>query len=68
MVDALDEIQQKHGIGVIDFYRDADFNNITEEERSLYMADPIHPTKAGYLKWWTPKMEAYLYDFVGKSR
>lgn len=68
MVDALDKIQQKHGIGVIDFYRDVEFNNITEEERSLYMADRIHPTRAGYLKWWTPKMEAYLYDFVGKSR
>ena len=28
---------------------------------ALYMADPIHPTKAGYLKWWTPKIEEGLY-------
>lgn len=64
MVDALGEIQQEYGIGVIDLYTDEAFNNITEEQRSLYMADAIHPTKAGYLEWWTPKMEEYLYEFV----
>ena len=29
------------------------------------MADEIHPTKAGYLEWWTPKMEEFLYQFAG---
>lgn len=28
------------------------------------MADKIHPTKAGYLEWWTPKMEQYIYDYI----
>ena len=32
----------------------------------LYMFDGIHPTQAGYLNWWTPKMEAYLYDYLGQ--
>lgn len=37
-------------------YSNKEFNNISAEERSLYMADNIHPTKAGYLEWWTPYM------------
>ena len=33
---------------------------------TLIGADGIHPTQAGYLNWWTPKMEAYLYDYLGQ--
>ena len=47
----------------IDMYSDADFNNISEEERALFMADLIHPTRAGYLKWVTPYIEGFLYRF-----
>lgn len=65
MAEALGEIGQKYEIGIIDLYTDEKFNDITEEQRSLYMADEIHPTKAGYLEWWTPKMEEFLYQFVG---
>ena len=64
MVSALRQIEAKYGIGVIDLYTDEVFNDITEQERALYMADAIHPTRAGYLEWWTPKMEEYLYTFV----
>ncbi len=67
MVEALEEIQQKYDIGVIDLYTDEEFNDISDEQRALYMADDIHPTKAGYLEWWTPKMEEYLYDFIGQN-
>lgn len=64
MVAALGQIEAEYGIGVIDLYTDEAFNAITDEQRSLYMADGIHPTKAGYLLWWTPEMEEYLYAFV----
>ena len=64
MVGALKQIAAEYGIGVIDLYTDEAFNAITDEQRSLYMADSIHPTKAGYLLWWTPEMEEYLYAFV----
>lgn len=67
MVNALEEIRQKYDIGVIDLYSDEAFNDISDERRALYMADDIHPTKAGYLEWWTPRMEKYLYDFIGKN-
>ncbi len=60
MVRKLYELRDKWGIGIIDMWTDEAFNALTEEQRSLYMADPIHPTQAGYLLWWTPYFEASL--------
>lgn len=54
MVDLLLEIQKLWEIEVIDLWNDAEFNDITPEQRELYMADPVHPTYAGYVIWWTP--------------
>lgn len=60
MVELLNCIREKWNITVIDMWGDDGFNDITAEQRALYMADAIHPTKAGYLKWWTPYMERTL--------
>ena len=68
MVTALHKIAELYGIGVIDLYRDEEFNNIGKEKRDIYMADSIHPTKAGYLEWWTPKMEKYITDYLKKRQ
>lgn len=68
MVSALHEIAELYDVGVIDLYADEEFNSISKEERALYMADDIHPTKAGYLEWWTPKMEKYLFDYLSKQK
>ncbi len=54
MVELLKECVQKHSIGVIDLWSDAEFNRITDEQRARYMADPIHPTRQGYREWWLP--------------
>ena len=67
MVDVLFEIQDKYGIGVIDLWNDEEMNDVSEKEYEVYMADPVHPTQAGYLEWWTPKMEEYLYQFLEVS-
>ena len=64
MVDLLGKISKKWNISVIDLWSDEAFNIITEEKRQLYMADPIHPTQAGYLEWWTPVMEDALYEEI----
>lgn len=64
MVDALYELEGKWNIGVIDLWNDPDMNAVSEEDYALYMVDKIHPSQAGYLEWWTPKMETYLYGFV----
>lgn len=47
-------------VHIIDLYNDADFNDITDSQYKLYMRDPIHPLKAGYLEWWTPYFEEIL--------
>ena len=67
MVDVLFSIQEKYGIGVIELYTDTAFNAISEESRALWMADAIHPTRAGYLQWWTPKMEQELFRLFPKA-
>lgn len=65
MVKRLYEIQQKQDIVIFDLWNSEEFNNITPEQRALYMSDDIHPTKAGYRDWWCPEMEKslkLLYD------
>ncbi len=60
MVKRLHELQDKWGVGIIDMYTDEAFNAIDKADYDLYMHDPIHPTKAGYVNWWFPKMEESL--------
>ena len=64
MVDRLRALQRKWDIGVIDLYTDEDFNRIDAERYDFYMYDEIHPTKAGYLEWWFPQMEAELISYL----
>lgn len=64
MVNLLLEIQKKWNIEIIDMWNDSDFNNVTDEQKSLYMADSIHPTQAGYLEWWTPVFENKLKEVI----
>ncbi len=69
MVEKLNEMKLIYPyLYVIDFYNDKEFNAITDEERELYLEpDGIHPTWAGYLKWWTPKIEGILYKLFQKK-
>lgn len=60
MVQALELMASKWDITIIDMYRDTAFNDISAEERSLYMGDNIHPTMAGYRDWWLVKFESAL--------
>ena len=64
MVDLLLKIREKWDIGVIDLWNDADMNDVSEEDYDLYMVNGIHPSRAGYLEWWTPKFEAYLSEYL----
>ena len=50
----MQRIRRKWDIALIDLWNDSIFNDITAGQRSRYMADPIHPTREGYLEWWTP--------------
>lgn len=64
MVSALFELQSKYGIGIIDMWNNEQMNNVSDDDYKLYMSDKIHPTQAGYLFWWTPVIEEYLYRFL----
>lgn len=64
MVDMLLALSEKWDIVVIDFWNNDSINNITDEERSLYLVDHIHPTKAGYKLWWLPEIRKTLYEVV----
>lgn len=65
MVERLLEIRDKWGIGVLDLWTDDDFNNISPEQRKLFMYDDIHPTRAGYRDWWCPALEKQLDAWLG---
>lgn len=65
MVYLLLKIAEKHSVSVIDMWNDTEFNALTDAQRRRYMADTIHPTREGYLEWWTPHMEAALKGCVG---
>ena len=67
MVERLYALRGKWDLGVIDLYTDEAFNAIDPEAYDFYMYDSIHPTKAGYLEWWFPKMEADLIRILGEK-
>lgn len=65
MVDLLFEIKDKWGIGVIDLWNDEEMREVAGTEKyDEYMADPVHPTHTGYEKWWAPKFDQYLTEYV----
>jgi len=67
MVEQLYELQDKWGFAIIDLYTDAEFNAIDSETYDFYMYDSIHPTKAGYIQWWMPKMESELINVLANQ-
>ena len=64
MVGILKEAEAKWGISVIDMWNDAGLNAALNKNTALYMADKIHPTKAGYLEIWTPFMEKTVFEVM----
>ncbi len=64
MVARLLELKEKWGIGVIDLWNDEQMNAVSEEDYKLYMSDPIHPTMAGYSRWWYPKIRQGLTELL----
>ncbi len=60
MIDALYELQEKWGIGIIDLYNNEELNSISDELYAQYMTDKIHPTFLGYRDWWLPEFVKHL--------
>lgn len=68
MVDILPLLQAKWGICVLDLWNDDGMNGVAEDDYALYMNDEIHPTQAGYLLWWTPKFQDFLYGLPSMQK
>lgn len=64
MVGILKEAEAKWGISVIDMWNDDNLNAALSADMNLYMADKIHPTKAGYREIWTPFMEKTVFEVM----
>ena len=60
LVEAFPAIAEKWGVGTIDLWNDPEMNAVSASDYNYYMSDPIHPTQAGYLLWWTPKFREAL--------
>ena len=60
MIDLLYSLKYKWDIEIIDLWNDEEMNQVPREDYELYMANGIHPTRAGYRDWWTPKFEKEL--------
>lgn len=65
MVDLLLQIADKWDIEVLDLWNDPDMNAVSKDDYKLYMVNGIHPSKAGYKLWWTPKFQEFLYKEIG---
>ena len=66
LVNLLLQMAEKWGITVIDLWHDPEMNRVSPEDYRLYMNDGVHPTKAGYLLWWTPALQRGLYRVFGE--
>ena len=67
MIELLKQIQKKWNIEVLDLWNDEEMNRVSRKDYLVYMADGIHPTKAGYREWWTPKFERKLETMIIKE-
>lgn len=69
MVDRTKELSDKWGTYVIDLFNDKELNDITEDQRKLYILDDnIHPTEAGYYLWWYPTLQENIYQILGETK
>lgn len=66
MIKVLYDVQEKWGIIILDLWNDEEMNAVSKDDYALYMANGIHPTRAGYREWWLPKFEELLYT-VGEN-
>lgn len=66
MVELLLEIQKKWDITVLDLWNDEEMNQVSDTDYKLYMVNGIHPSRAGYREWWTPKFETCLQEVLDK--
>ena len=64
LVTAVHDVQVKRAdFEIIDLFNNEAFNS---QSRTTYMANPIHPTRAGYIQWWGPQVAQELSVLLHK--
>ena len=65
MVQLLLDIQKKWDICVIDLFHNEEMTALYGTDLyHTYMFDEVHPTRAGYVEWWTPVIDAELTEYM----
>lgn len=64
MVVRLQELAAKWRIGLIDLWSDPDMNAVSPQDYARFMHDPVHPTREGYMIWWTPRFAQALREYL----
>ena len=65
MVELLLALQRKWGIGVFDLFHEPAMRSLYGTELYHgYMNDEVHPTREGYVSWWTPVLEKKMSTFL----
>jgi len=63
LIEATKKVCEKWNADVLDLWYNEEFNNVTAEQWSYWMANASHPMRAGYLEWWTPAFQEQLYSY-----
>ena len=73
LIGKVHEIAEKYDamdgytVKVLDLFHDDAFNAlVTDSDYAYIMGDAVHPRQSGYLVWWVPYFEAFLYDNLGE--
>lgn len=66
MVQQTKLIAEKWDVDFLNMWEDESCKAVTDEQWDLWMGDAVHPTRAGYLEWWTPMFQEYLYGYVAE--
>ncbi len=64
MIELLYKLQEKWQFLILDLWNDEEMNSVSKADYKLYMANGIHPTRAGYRDWWLPKFEEELKTLI----
>lgn len=62
MVGLLHRLAGELEFEILDLWSDPEMLAVSADDYASYMADPIHPTREGYIRWWYPKFRAFLQE------
>ncbi|MBQ6223065.1 MAG: SGNH/GDSL hydrolase family protein [Solobacterium sp.] len=63
MKDKMTTIAEKWDVDYLNLWDDPDCNAVPDKQFFRWMSDTVHPTKQGYLEWWTPIFQQRLYPY-----